>query len=107
VKKQTTYCDICERIIEYPGRNGMIEPYGLSASQVWATSGGDRDVCGFCISVLLVAKTLGMIQIDMTQFYERAGYTWDGEYWQVPVITITEEELLSAIKDAEKGEVMR
>lgn len=83
MKVEVTRCDICREIIDEPDANGMVSITG--GSQVWSTPGGERDVCGDCLCILQQAAHLGMIEIEMAQFYARAGFTQD-EYghWKRP-----------------------
>ena len=96
MEDNVTKCDVCKRIIEHPGTNYMIWPADGN-SQVWTTDDGYKDVCDECCATLLKAAELGLIEIDMAQFYERAGFVRDGDHWWLEPIIITKEELMRAI----------
>ena len=101
MEDNVTRCDVCKCIIERSGTNCMIWPAD-GDRQVWVTDYGNKDVCSDCCSTLLKAAELGLIEIDMAQFYERAGFVRDGDHWWLEPIIITKEELVRAITETNK-----
>ena len=73
--KQVCYCNLCDSEIAHPDQDGVIHAGG---SQVWPIDEKEYDVCSSCLSVLLRARVIRIVQVDLAPLFVRAGYNSTG-----------------------------